>query len=78
GFVLLGSRHFEKINGPVSWPVSRIMDTVLVQTSGPAAPVSGGMGSLYTPFLDPQEHQRACTVKRPPSCGEARSAFNST
>ncbi len=38
---------------------------------------SGGVVSLYTPFLDPRGHQRACTGKRPVSQGEAPSAFNS-
>ncbi len=38
---------------------------------------SGGVESLYAPFLDPRGHQRACTGKRPVSRGEAPSAFNS-
>ncbi len=38
---------------------------------------SGGLISLYTPFLDPRGHQRACTGKRPVSRGEARLAYNS-
>ncbi len=38
---------------------------------------SGGVVSLYAPFLDPRGHQRACTGKRPVSRGEARLAYNS-
>ncbi len=38
---------------------------------------SGGVVSLYAPFLDPRGHQRACTGKRPVSREETASAFNS-
>ncbi len=38
---------------------------------------SGGVESLYAPFLDPRGHQRACTGKRLVSRREAPSAFNS-
>ncbi len=38
---------------------------------------SGGVESLYAPFLDPRGHQCACTGKRPVSRGELPSGFNS-
>ncbi len=77
GFVLLDPWRFAGINGPASWPVSRMTGAVLIRTTGLAIPVFGGTGSLYAPFQDLWGHQHACTGKRPVSWREALSAFNS-
>ncbi len=44
---------------------------------GPSAVSRVRYSLLNAPFLDPREHQRACTGKRRVSRGEARSAYNS-
>ncbi len=68
-----GPRRFWGLYGPASWPVSRLAGAVLVRTAGPAARAFGGTRSLNAPFLDPREHQCACTGKRPVSPEERRT-----